>query len=694
MKTALLCATMLAAAAPAYAAIPKPPAPTLLVTGAIDESKTTAFTGDVSAALARSTDKGVVDPSTALPHIRLVLKRPAALQTALDELTRNQHVRGSAEFRQWLTPADLRAYGPAQADIEKVVAWLKSHGLTVNEISPAGMWIDFGGTAGKVSEAFHTSLHNVTLGAEPHMANVVAPSVPAALSPVITGVTLHNFFPKPMLHKAIPGYTANTPDGTFLAVGAQDFATIYNITPLRTSNNPYGRPITGAGVTLAVVEQTMMKPADWKKFRSVFGLSGYSGTLTQTHPHGCTSPGFTGDETEAAIDAEWSSAVAPDAAIIEASCAGTAPYEFGVLTTLTEMVEKGTTATIFSISYGGDEAGNGYAFEQTWADEVQAGAAEGISIFVSTGDSGVSTSEGGITGQGLFINGLSDTAYNTAVGGTDFYDTAQGENSTYWKAGNSPGGLSAKSYIPEIPWDNGCTNSIIWNYNGGTSPIEFCNSGFTGPLQNGVGGSGGQSVYFPKPDWQLTTTPGMPNDGVRDQPDVSLFAANGIWNHFYLECMSDANEGGAPCDYKNTNDLLAHAYGGTSFAAPDFAGIAALIQESFGPGAKLGNLAPELYTLGQAQYTTPLGLSQCNATLGNKVSAACVFYDVTAGDNSEPCVAGTASCASSKLSTMGIGVLKATIGSKSIIAFPGQPGYSLATGLGSVNVTNLLTAYY
>ena len=186
----------------------------------------------------------------------------------------------------------------------------------------------------------------------------------------------------------------------------------------------------------------------------------------------------------------------------------------------------------------------------------------------------------------------------------------------------------------------------------------------------------------------------MPNDGVRDQPDVSLFAANGQWNHFYLECMSDPSEGGVPCDYKNPANFLGSAYGGTSFAAPDFAGIAALIQQTFGPGAKLGNPAPELYTVAQAQYTTPLGLSQCNATLGNKISSACVFNDITAGDNSAPCVAGTESCASSKLSTMGIGVLKTTVGGKSIIAYPGQPGYSLATGLGSVNVANLLYSYY
>lgn len=669
------------------------PEATPLITGAVDDSARLTLTGDLARAAAVSQDRGALDDNTALPHIRLVLKRPADRQAALDLLTKNQHTPGSPQFRQWLKPADLRAYGPAQADIDKVVAWLASHGLTVKSVSRSGMSIDFAGTAAKVAEAFGTSLHNVTLRGEAHVANVTAPSIPAALAPVVTGVTLANFFPKPALQHVTPGYTANTPYGTFYAVGPQDFATIYNINPLRGSNNFYGQPITGAGVTLAVVEETQIRSEDWNHFRSTFGLSGYSGTLTQINP-GCTSPGFTGDEVEAAIDSEWSSAVAPDANIIEASCAGTPPFEFGVLTTLQNLVEGGTTATIFSISYGGDEVADGYSFIQNWTNLLEEGAAQGIAIFVSTGDQGVSTDRGSIDSQGLFVNGLADSAYNVAVGGTDFYDTAQNENSEYWRASNKKYGNSALSYVPEIPWDNSCASSILWRFNGATDATTFCNSNYSGPLQNGVGGSGSQSVYFSKPDWQLLNVPGMPNDGVRDQPDVSLFAANGIWNHFYLECMSDPKEGGVPCDYKNTNDLLGSAYGGTSFGAPAFAGIAALIQETFGPGAKLGNPAPEFYQIAQAQYTTPLGLSQCNASLGNQTSSACVFHNVTAGNNAEPCYSKTANCASSPQSTMGIGVLKTVVGGAKVTAYPAQSGYSLATGLGTVNVTNLLYAYY
>jgi subtilase family serine protease len=672
----------------AVAAHAAPPAATPLVAH-VDDAAVSALAGDRPGALAIASDKGALPAAAALPEIRLELKRPAKLQAALDLLVEQQQDKTSPEYHHWLTPADLRAYGPSQADIDQVTAWLGRQGLTVNGVSRSGMEIDFGGSAAAVARAFHTEMHAVTLRGEAHVSNLSAPSVPAALMPVVAGVTLNDFFPKPMMQRATPSFTANTPDGTFYAVTPPDFATIYNANPLY-SGAALGVPVTGAGVTVALLEQTQILPADVTTFRTDFGLSGYPGTLTQVNPGGCKPPGFTGDEGEAALDAEWAGATAPGATLLEAECKTVPPLYFGVETALQNLVEAGTTATVFSISYGGDEGLDGYAFEEGWVNLVEEAAAEGIAVFVSTGDSGVSTSEGGVASDGLFINGLSDTAYNTAVGGTDFLDGALGENSTYWTAKNSATGQSAISYIPETPWNNSCASKVLAVLESST-PRKLCGAQPTFG-QAGVGGSGGQSVFFTKPKWQLTTIPGMPDDNRRDQPDISLFAANGELGHFYLFCMSDKKAGGAPCKYHNTNDLFGNAAGGTSFASPDFAGIAALIQQTYMldglKSPKSGNLAPMLYKLAAAQYSNRLAHSTCNSSLGNKISTGCTFYNVTYGNNAEPCVKGSVDCADSDAGT-GILYNKEVTPKE---AYPAQQGYSLAVGLGTVNVSNLVAS--
>jgi subtilase family serine protease len=670
----------------AVAAHAAPPAAPTMVTH-VNDATIAALSGDRPMALNVATDKGVLPAAAALPEIRLELKRPAALQAALDKLVEAQQDKTSPQYHHWLTPADLRAYGPAQADIGQVVAWLGRQGLRVNGVSRSGMEIDFGGTAAAVAKAFHTEIHTVALHGEAHVSNMAAPSIPAALMPVVAGVTLNDFFPKPMFQRATPSFTAPTQYGTFYAVTPSDFATIYNENPL-FDGSAFGAPITGAGVTVALLEQTKIRPADVATFRSTFGLSGYPGTLTQINPGGCTAPGFIADEGEAALDAEWAGSTAPGATLLEAECKSVPPLYFGVETALQNLVEGGTKATVFSISYGGDEGLDGYAFEAGWTNLVEEAAAEGIAVFVSTGDSGVSTNEGGFASDGLFVNGLSDTAYNTAVGGTDFLDTALGENSTYWSAKNSVTGQSAKSYIPEIPWNNSCASNVIAALEK-TTAAQFCN---TQPTfgQAGVGGSGSQSDFYTKPKWQLTSIPGMPNDNRRDQPDVSLFAANGEFNHFYLFCMSDPNEGGAPCHYKNTDDLLSLAAGGTSFAAPDFAGIAALIQQTNileGSKPQTGNLAPTFYKVAAAQYAYKLGLSACNSSLGNTISAGCAFYNVTVGNNAEPCISKSPNCVGGSANGAGILYNRAVSPQE---AYTARQGYSLAVGLGSVNVTNLV----
>ena len=706
-KRALLgCAAL--ACVPTAAALAATPAATPLVTAPITDAATVSIPGSMATSLAGASDAGALASSHTLEHLQLILKRSPARQAALDALVAAQTDPKSSSFHQWLTPAQLASsYGPAPADIAKTESWLTSRGLKVNSVSPTGMSIDFTGDAATVGSAFHTALHAYTRNGAAHFSAATAPAIPAALAPVVSGASLSNFFPKPMLTRAasLPAaklagakvqkigssYTMNAGGTTYYAVTPSDFATIYNENQAFKGTPVIGEKITGKGVTLVVAEQTDINPADWNSFRTSFGLTGYPGTLSITHPGRCTDPGFTGDEGEAAIDAEWSGAVAPGANIVEAACAGT-ETTFGVETTLQNLVELGTPAVAISVSYGGCEQGQSLTFEQGWTNLVEEGAAEGIAIFVSSGDSAAAgCDENAIATDGLAVNGLATPPYVTAIGGTDFLDTALKENATYWSSSNSTTGGSAKSYVPEIPWDNSCSNAVNYTYVGASGPIANCNvKKPKASYQNAVGGSGGQSELFAKPDYQSTSLSGVPDDGVRDIPDVSFFAANGFWNHFYLECMSDPNEGGAPCDFTNPTDFLDGAYGGTSFGAPDFAGVAALVAQY--KGYRSGNFAPRLYQLAQLQFSNSTLARTCNSNTGAAVGKSCIFNDVTTGDNTAPCQSGTPNCAVNSSSTMGIGVLSTT-SSKNDAGFPTTGGYDLATGLGTVNVTNLIINY-
>jgi subtilase family serine protease len=671
-----------------------------LITGTINDSMTVAVAGERSSLLAGARDLGRLSDGTFIPHAMLVLKRPAAQQVVFDRLVHDQQDAASPRYHQWLRADQLRQFGPDEADIATVAAWLRAHGLVVNGVSRSGMSMDVAGRPGAFGAAFHTELHTVKLAnGETHTANITDLAIPEALSPVVRGITLSNFFPRPAMHRITPpamlartssGNRPRITTGGYQGVGPGDFAVIYNETALFKGRTAAGK-ITGAGVTVAVVEETDILPQDWATFRKAFGLAQYRATLRLQHPGGCTDPGMTSDEGEAALDAEWANATAPGADIIEAACASTT-LTFGVETALQGLVDHATKATVFSVSYGGLEQESSSSFLASWANLNEEANSEGITVMVSTGDSGSSYNRNAIAIDGVAVNGLSTNPYVTAVGGTDFYDSALGVGSTYFRAANGPNFVTAISYVPEIPWDNSCAGSIISKYEGYDDGIASCNDpNNPANVQNGVGGTGGESTVYAKPDFQNNGLPGMPADGMRDNPDVSLFASNGFWNHFLVLCMSDPNEGGTTCDYTNQNDIYGNAAGGTSFAAPAFAGVAALIVQR--SGGALGNINSRLYALAQTQFTNRSMVTFCNSTRGNKSGASCVFHNVTAGDIAEPCYATSGDCYSNKeAAPEGIGVLR-NDDEPSENAYPAGQGYNLATGLGTVNVKNLVTSY-
>jgi subtilase family serine protease len=503
-----------------------------------------------------------------MERLQLVLKRSAEQETALEQFMAEQYDPQLENFHHWLGADEFgRLYGPSDSDIAAVTNWLKDRGFQIDSVSKGRVAIEFSGTATQVQQAFHVEMHRYLVNGKMHIANDRDPQIPEALSPVVAGLaSLHDFFPA---HQSVLGRfvqrdaktgrvtpvesISNGPAPQYVFpdpasgginnedITPYDFATIYNLTPL------WNAGITGKGQSIAISAETDINLADITAFRKAFGLSGFAGTATIVLS-GADPGTIQGDLVENTLDAEWAGATAPDAQILIVVSKATATSSGGLLSD-TYIVDN-KTATIMSASYGECEEALGSAANSAINAIYQQGAAEGISIIVAAGDQGSTGCDNSnpITfpapaQSGLAVNGLASSPYVTAVGGTDFlWQTSP--YSKYWNATNAANGSNAIGYIPELPWNASCTSTYLltYVYTGQTSAESLCNAANKDGLSDMVtvhGGSGGASGClsntgtiasctggYPKPAWQTGT--GVPNDTVRDLPDVSLFAGSGL----------------------------------------------------------------------------------------------------------------------------------------------------------------------
>jgi subtilase family serine protease len=691
-----------------------------------------------------------VDDATPMHHLQLVL-RPSVLRSAqLRALIDQQHNPASARFHQWLTPEQFgQNFGAVDSDVASVTAWLTAQGFTVNTVYPNRLQIDFSGTAGQVKAAFQTQEKHYTFNGEDHIANASDIRVPTALHSVVAGVAgLNDLRPNPMHSPARTGtWNASThkfklPDAETAKAGPlavpfqggtrglvpNDLARMYGVSTIRNNG------VTGKNITIAVVEDGDMVPSDWTNFVSQFNLGSFGGTFTQVNPApptgttNCLDPdGALGvdagsESIETVLDAEWATAIAPSAHIVVASCSdydstfhpASSNFFDGVFIAATNVINASSgRPDIISASYGYGEnyvdSASKTAIDAMWAQAD----AEGISVFVSTGDSGSNPSFNGgvISGASVDSNAFATSPNVTAVGGTDTADVLDGTTSKYFSAtfNNAVYG-TALGYVPEIPWNESCGNGVAAKvvYGGFPSAPAYCQFRLKydplGKYVTSEAGSGGPSAVDAKPSWQMQVH-NAASDQSRDVPDVSLFA--GSFGNATAVVLCTA---AYPCAPNFTTPTVLE--GGTSLSSPMFAGIQALIDQGIamrGLPTDQGNAAPTLYALASKEYgnasgAAPASLAACNADNGNDGTAGCVFHNVTRGSISTECFGDafdiTTGCyilGSVEGGDIQIGLTTTdttpTGYSPSNKAFGAQPGWSFATGLGSVNTTNLLIAW-
>ena len=668
------------------------------ITSYVDESSLTTLKGNVPRLARAEYDQGEADAATQLTHMRLVLSRSSEQQAALDQYLAQLQDKSSPNYHKWLTPQQFgQLYGPADSDIAALVAWLESHGLQVEPVSTGRTNIAFSGSVSQVEEAFHTSIHSFQAGEQQFTSNTTDPQIPSALVTVVKGVArLNTIRPRPHSERGTAGKfnpqarrlepadalsvngpgpsLTDTTGGYFLYIVPADAATIYDTpNPLNSafSGTACGSSAgcTGAGVNIGVGGDATISASIVGTYRSSFIGSSTTPTLEYcTSSISCSNtPSGSGwvasDSGEAYIDTELSGGLAPGATIY-----------YYASTDLITGIDAAITANlvdIFSLSFGACEADMGHdnvLIKGYW----EQAATQGIAVTVSTGDTGSASCDGDRSGtirtaiDGLTVSGYASTPYNIAVGGTDFYGL-ESSFSTYVNevlgtAGSPTYYRTAKGLIPESVWNdsvqsdtNFLAENVPWT---GTSANIIAGSGGASSCATG---SGATCAGYSKPSWQTGT--GVPSDGKRDLPDVSLMAGNGADSATWLICDSSSgkNFGGTTVTLNCSNIAAGDfdGYGGTSTSAPAFAGILALVQQK--TGSRLGAGVPAtLYSL----Y--------------NGAHSSSIFRDVTVGNNSVPCTSGTTNCALN------------TAGNYYLSGYDTKTGYDLASGLGSVDATQLV----
>jgi len=548
----------------------------------------------------------------------------------LNTLAAAQQNPGSPQYHKWLTPQEYTArFGVTQEDFDKVSRWLTSEGFQVTGGSPAQGFVKFKGSVASISHTFNTAISKFSPDGT-KFANATDPQLPAEYGSLVSSITgLNNLFAS----KALSANPARPAEGALAA------RSIFNPAPslkepLMLASLPAASPaVESPDVTVG--GQTSLTPNDFYGFYDEGPLktAGVTGT-------GCIAIVGDSDFNTTPIAAFNSQFGLPDNS-----------------GNITKILVDGTSPGINS-----DEIETLVDLE--WSHAVAPGAA--IKYFLGNGSS--STNGPIVDGiQGAVTNGacgVISVSFSLCGGSSSFYTTTIGNIVTQAQIQGQTILVSAG--------DDGAAGAVFNGASCVTGTTKNVNELASNPLITSVGGTafnagsftshtterawndtddpngsfagggatgGGASIYFTKPTYQNGLTP---NDNARDQPDVAFFASPNYPGAFVYQ--DPTTVGTNNCLQTSTGACL-QVYGGTSLAAAAWAGVVnLLVQKS---GANVGSINSKVYQ---------------SASAGQSAAG---FYDITAGDNNFNGVAG----------------------------FTAQAGYDQATGWGTIDINNLVTAF-
>lgn len=342
----------------------------------------------------------------------------------------------------------------------------------------------------------------------------------------------------------------------------------YDLNPLY-SGKAVGRPITGAGETIVLVERSGSPTvrSDLRTFDAQFGLPNPTltidkfGAIPAFDPN---NPNATGNAEETTLGVEYAHAIAPGANIVLAETAA-APGEAGLplmMNAAESFINQGVGDVIVPGTFGGVEnafpgfsSGN-YSSLLNLRYAIKDAYAHHVTVLVPSGDTGPTGYKSVEPPYAIYTHQVNSWPASdplvTAVGGTGL------------NLDNSGNRLS-----PDVAWAD------VYGASGGGESAVFSRPAY----QNGVAGVVGAR---------------------RGTPDISLSAQPGCWGYY-----SFAGAGGVGW----------HIFAGTNEASPMMAGIVALADQV--AGHRLGLINPALYKLGELHQAGAKGTGIVSASGGN-----------------------------------------------------------------------------
>jgi hypothetical protein len=612
------------------------------ITQAVDEANLTVLKGNTYYLASAKYDRGAAPASLPMNRMLLVLQRSPSQEAALEQLLDQQQDHASPNYHQWLTPQQFgQQFGPSDQDIQTITIWLQSHGFQVAPISNGRTVIEFSGTAGQVQEAFHTAIHkysvpNSTGTIEDHWANSTDPSIPAALAPVVVGVaTMHNFLKRPQHVLSQDKFRVERKPGRQPEfTGTNNTGTVHAVGPGDLAVIYNANPLYTASPNIngsgSTVAVVARSDITLQDLNDFRSNFGVDSPAIQIVVNG-TDPGNLGggEQVEATLDASYATALAQQANENFVVSATTNTTD-GVDLSEVYIIDN-NLGDVMTESFGGCEEGVTTSESANISNLAEQAAAQGITYMVSSGDNGSA-------GCDDPSNPVATQGVSVNVLASSPYTVAVGGTmfndtatpATYWNSTDTAALVSAKSYIPENVWNESCS-------------VAACGA----QDANLSAGSGGVSTIFPMPSWQSGVAGILTSPAFRNLPDVSLTAAG---HDPYLICLEGS------CEQDEFQGVA-----GTSASVQAFGGIIALVRQKI--GARVGQADYVFYKLAATET-----LANCNGSKASPVpNSNCIFYDTTVGNNIVPGITN--------------GDYTSTV------------GYDRTTGLGSVNITNLVNQW-